>query len=317
MLNLFAALAILVPQDDVDREVQRLKRRLELNEEQEAKVREILKKESDAKKEARERIREALTDDQKQKFDKRGGGDMERAFGDLEGQLKRLEDFGGGVQRVFSTGGSSDTGRRLQKELGLSDEQVKKVDEIAREHNGDGSKWAQGFDGKFDWKEFQKKQEEDHKALGEKIKPVLTEEQRGKFDEAWAKQSPTKAWGGGGDGGPGFQRFGGADRGDRVKRAMEALKIENAEEAAATRQAVEKVVRLQKELGEHGDKVRSRARELAKDAAMSDEAVGKEIETLREERRTVEKNIAAAQKDLREIVTYRQELALIEQGILR
>ncbi len=284
-------------QDDPERELKRLSRRLDLTEEQEGKVKEILKKEADAKKDTRDRIREVLTDEQKQKYDQaqQGGG-------------ARVMQFGGGAGGDW--GSAFSTGKGIQKELNLTDDQVKKIDEVAKEFYSDTSRW-QGRD----WSKWQEGAEADHKELGEKIKPVLTDEQKPKFDEIWPSKSMARQWGGGtrrGDTVPAE-----TSKIDRVKAAMESLKIEKPDDASAIRELVQKVVDLQKDLTTQNDKVTKRARELTKDETATDEAIGKEIETLREERRAVEKNVAGAQKALREVVTYKQELVLIEQGLLR
>lgn len=104
---------------------------------------------------------------------------------------------------------------------------------------------------------------------------------------------------------------------DRAKRVMQGLKFDSAEETAAVRQLVERVATLQKEANDHREKTVKRVRELAKDESASEEAVEKELGALREERRAIEKNVTTAQKDLRELVTFRQELVLVEHGILK
>jgi len=296
MLPLLLSAFLMFQQDDVDRQIGRLKARLDLTDEQEAKVREILKREADAKKESKEKILEVLTDEQKKKYEAREAGAMGDVMKRFEGLGKEFEGLG---HRVVLGGGG--TGKQLQKELELSDEQVKKIDELAAEHQAES--WKRMAEGGGDWT---KKMDEDHAALGEKIKPVLTDDQRKKFDDAWAQRSPGR-----------WAQGGGSRGGDPVKRAMEALKIPEPADAAAVQEQVEKVVKARKELDGFSSKVGRRARDLAKDDSLTEEAIEKALHELRAERKALEKSHGDAQRELRAIISFRQELKLIDLDILR
>ncbi len=219
--------------------------------------------------------------------------------------------------------------QRLKKELALSDEQVEKVKEIYKAD-----------------KEAQQKIEKERQ---DKVREILTEEQKPRFDEL-AKGGPRVRGMRGGDGdemkkaleemkkqmedlkledlpeGDGMKGFrvirpGGGEESKakpekRLKKAMAALKIEDSGEADAVRSLVKKVVEAQAEAEALEKESRKAVDQLLADNA-SDESIEAKLGELRTKRKEKADAVRAAQKDLSEIVSYRQELELIRRGILK
>jgi uncharacterized membrane protein len=75
---------------------------------------------------------------------------------------------------------------------------------------------------------------------------------------------------------------------------------------------VDAMEKLREASGENRDKIQ----ETLKDKANSDEEFEKVLEEVREARRELEKALRNARNKLREVLSYKQELGLLEQGIL-
>jgi Spy/CpxP family protein refolding chaperone len=287
-------------EDPIERQVERLKDQLKLTEEQVGKVREVLKKNN-------EDIRGVLTDEQKKTYDENlaRGGRGNRGGGGGFGQ-------GGGGFRGFG-GQAMPSTDELKQQLNLTDEQVTKIDTLRDEIRQEMRDFFQGGPQRD---EIQKKMEEIRDAAIKRTREVLTDEQKPKFDEIVKNFQQ-----GGGDGPrpPGMGQRGpqrpSVD--ERLRRLMEALKIEKADEAAAIRDAAKKVIEAQYALEDYDREVRTKVDELAKKAEITEDEVKTKLEELRTARKDKDKAVKDAQKGLAEIITYKQELEFIKQGILR
>jgi len=294
-----ASSAAFAQEDPIERQVERLKDQLKLTEEQVGKVREVLKKNN-------EDIRGLLTDEQKKTYDEnlaRGGrGNRERGGG---GQ-------GGGGFRGFG-GQAMPSTDELKQQLNLTDDQVTKIDALRDEIRQEMRDFFQSGPQRD---EIQKKMEEIRDAAIRRTRELLTDEQKPKFDEIVKTFQQ-----GGGDGprGPGMGQRGpqrpSVD--ERLRRLMEALKIEKADEAAAIRDAAKRVIEAQYALEDYDREVRTKVDELSKKAEITDDEVKTNLEELRTVRKDKDKAVKDAQKGLAEIITYKQELEFIKQGILR
>jgi Spy/CpxP family protein refolding chaperone len=301
---LSASAAFAQQQDDpVERAVQRLKDQLTLTDEQVPKVREIVKKE-------REDVKSVLTEAQKTTYDQAGGPRGNRGNG--------ANTPGNGNGNFTGFRGSSwlPPTADLKTQLSLTDEQVTKVNEIRdavrqemrtffqqnRRNNGGGQNLAEQFNA------FQEKSKEE---TTKKIREILTDEQKPKFDEAlkaFAASQPAP--------GTGF----GSNRGtvdERVARIMENLKFEDGKESEAVKGLVKKVIESMDKLDAYQRETRTKIDDVSKDKDLSDAAVGEKIEALMKGHRDLEKDLAGARKALTEVVTNRQELELLRRGILR
>jgi hypothetical protein len=303
----------------------RMKERLGLSEEQASKVREILAQEAADRQKLDDariaKIKELLDADQQSKYDEmRNSGRGGFRAGGGPGAPGGPGNFGGGFGRGMGQLRMED----LQRDLSLTDEQVEKIkpltDEFAEQIRKRMEELrANGFQGLNLAEEMQKGQES-IKQLAEKVKGHLNEEQKAKMDAQMERmmnglrmvsqmmgQRPA-----GPPAGPGRP-----SAEERVRRAVEALRIENAEEARAVRELVEKVVRAQDDLEDGMKTLRERLSETARNRELSDAAVEDRIQQAVADRRAKEKVVAELQKQLVDVVTSRQELELMAQGILK
>lgn len=305
--------------------VNRMKDRLKLSDDQAAKVKEILTKDGEDRTKMDDartaKINELLDEEQKKLYEemRRGrggfggqGGGQQFRFGGQGGQ-----GFGGGL------GGGLNMAD-LKRELTLTDEQVEKIQPIVDEFSASVQKRVEefrngGFQG-LDWQAEIQKFQDSFKAVNDKIKAHLTDEQKTKadalYDRAtqWTRLIPGLAG----------RRAGGAEATparlspeERVRRAMDALKIEKDEERAAIKDLVEKIVKAQAEFEDWQKASRERLTETVRNKELSDAALNDRITEAQDERRKREREIAGLQKQLAEAVNNRQEIELIIQGILR
>jgi hypothetical protein len=283
--------------------VEMLRRVLNLDESQTTKAREIFKKQSDD-------LRGILTDEQKQRYDQ-----MSQGFGGGRG------GFGGGA---FGGGGRGGPGGgffpgtdELKTQLSLTDDQATKINEIR-----DGTRqqmrdfWQNRQGGGNPGEEFQAFMTKIREESTKKVRDVLTDEQKPKFDEivkTYTANQPQVQFGG-----PGGGRGGrGGTVEERVARAMEALKVANPAEAEAIRGLVKKVVELMEKSDTQEREARGKIDETRRNADLSDEAVGDRLTEIRKGGAEIDKELASARKELSEVVTNRQELELLRLGILR
>jgi hypothetical protein len=300
--------------------VQRLKERLKLSDDQATKVKEILAKDAEDRTkmdDARsEKIAALLDGDQKKLYEEyranqRGGGRGNFQFGG--------GGFGGGQGRGMGQLSIED----LKRELTLTDEQVEKIKPLYDEYNAAVMKRveelrANGFQG-LNFPEMMKQGEENLKALAEKVKAHLTDEQKTKQDAilermtGWMRMVPNFL--------NNQNRTPSAPARpsveDRVKSVVASLKIEKDDERAAIADLIAKVVRAQYDLEDFLKSSRDKLTEASKNRELSDAAVEDRIREAQEDRRKREKDLTGLQKQLSEVVTNRQELELMAQGILR
>jgi Spy/CpxP family protein refolding chaperone len=283
--------------------IRSMKEQLGLTDEQVAKVTEIFKqsREAEQKVEADRtaKVRETLTDDQKKKYDEMIANQA-RAQGPL-GFLDRM---------------ATNWSDRLKKELSLDDATYEKVkahiDEFRKKIAERGEK-LRADGGQLNWQEEMQKFQEGSKELGEKIKGHLSPEQKEKYDKMVEQMQGPGRFGGGGDGG----RRTPPSAEERATRAVEALKITDADELKAVKAAVQKVFEAQGAMGELEREYWTKVEELRKDTGMTDEQVTGKLNELRTARLEKDKAVKAAQAALREIVSVRQELELFRHGALR
>lgn len=294
--------------------VNRLKDRLKLSDDQVSKVKEILTKDGEERTkldEARtEKINALLSDEQKKQYE--------------ELRAERGRGFGGGPGGQFGGGrpmGSVNV-EDVKRELNLTDEQVGKIKPLYDEFNANLQKRAsemaeKGFQGLNITEEMQKYQDA-IKGLAEKVKVHLTDEQKTKLDglveraTGMMRMIPNLM----------ARRGGGAPAPrpsveEKAKSAVAALKIEKEDERTAITELVTKIVKAQYDLEDYTKSSRDRLAEAAKNTDLSDTAVEDRIKEAQEERRKREKDLSALQKQLMEVVTNRQELELMGQGILK
>jgi len=305
--------------------ITRMKDRLKLNEDQVSKLREILSKDGEERQKMDEartaKINEFLDEDQKKQYEEFrrgargfGGGGAPGAQG---GQQFRFgqggQGFGGGFQGAMNMDD-------LKRELSLTDEQVEKIKPIVDEFSASMQKRMEefrngGFQG-LDWQAELQKFQDNFKGVVDKIKVHLTDEQKTKADALYERATSwTRLL-------PGLQnrQAGGGPRvspEERLRRAMEALHIENEAERNAIKELIEKIVKAQAEFDEFQKTSREKLTGTARDKELSDAALEDRIREAQEGRRTREKEIAGLQKQLAESVSNRQEIELILQGILK
>ncbi len=319
MRSLFAFLVLASPlaaqQDNrgTDFMVNRLKERLGLTEEQTAKVKEILAKEEESRV---AKMNELLNDEQKKKYE-----ELRAQGGRGAGGRGGFGGFGGGQGGRGPGQFSMDD---LKRELSLSDEQIGKIKPLVDDFGAQVQKRMEelrtsGFQGLNLGEEMSKGQEA-MKQLAEKVKAHLNDEQKTKLDgimermTGWMRMIPQMLG----------QRQGGTPTGATrlsveaaVAKAMDALKIEKDDERSAVRELVEKVVRAQYALEDAVKAARSRLGEASRDRDLSDAAVEDRIKESIEERRKLERALSELQKQLADVVSSRQELELMAQGILK
>lgn len=304
--------------------VSRLKERLKLSDDQAAKVKEILVKDAEERTKAddarAEKISALLDADQKKLYEEmranqRGGGNR----GGFGGGNFQFGGPGGGPRGPMGAVNVED----VKRELGLSDEQVEKIKPLYDEFNANLQKRAdemreKGFQGLNIGEEMQKYQD-NIKALAEKVKVHLTDEQKTKLDALVERATgmmrliPNLMAGGGRGGAPAPR----PSVEDRTKAVVASLKIEKDDERSAIADLVAKIVKAQYELEDFTKSSRDKLSEAARNRELSDAAVEDRIKEAQEDRRTREKMIAGYQKQLAEVVTNRQELELMSQGILK
>jgi type I restriction-modification system DNA methylase subunit len=255
-----------------------------------------------------EKINALLNDEQKKQYEElRARGNRGGAPGG--GQFQ----FGGG--RPMGSVNVDD----VKRELNLTDEQVEKIKPLYDEFNANVQKRAselaeKGFQG-LNFAEEMQKYQDSLKALADKVKVHLTDEQKTKLDAlveratGMMRMIPNLMNRGGPPPRPSAE--------DKAARAVAALKIEKDDEKTAITDLVTKIVKAQYDLEDFTKTSRDRMSEAAKNHDLSDAAVEDRIKESQEDRRKREKDIAALQKQLAEVVTNRQELELMAQGILK
>lgn len=288
-----ALLGLLVfAQDEIERRIEMLLRglkdQLKLTDEQTAKIKEVL---IQSEKERQEKVKALLTDEQKKTYDEW----QQRGSGGREGRDGR--GFGGRMFGGFQV-------EQLKEALGLTDEQFEKIKAVIDQFTADMRKRME--EGGFNWREEMPKLLEE---LGKKIKEHLTPEQKEKYDKFVEERM--RGFGGFGDGGrrrPAVE--------ERAKRVMDALKIADEKERGIVQDLVIRVLKARDASEDFDREYRDKVRDLTR-SDLSEEALEARLNELREERKKREKELTGARRELGEVVTLKQELILIEQGVLR
>jgi Spy/CpxP family protein refolding chaperone len=293
------------PERQAEQRARWLKEQLGLSDDQLQKAADIYKQSREAEQkletDRQAKLRELLTDDQKKKYD------------EILAAQNRPRTPLSGFERMMD--GWADT---LKRELSLDDATMEKVKPVVEEFRKKiqerGEKLrADGFQG-MNWQEEMQKFQDGAKEAGEKIKEHLTPEQKEKFDKLVERFQPGR----GGFGAPGGgERRGPPSAEERATRAVETLKISDSAELAAVKAAVRKVYDAQHALGEFEREYWTKVEELRKDASLTDEQVNAKLNELRASRLEKDKAVKAAQGELREIISVRQELELFRHGALR
>lgn len=218
---------------------------------------------------------------------------------------------GGGRGGRGGRGGFGGVSDQLKDTLDLSDEQVAKVKAIEEEQRTEMQK-ARDAGERPNFMEAMKKTQE-------KIKGILTDTQKPKFEE-WTKKMEERFNGmGGGRGGPG----GGRDRGDRDKELADRAEKEltlTADEKAAVMPLVKKVLETRAESRKAGDTRREELKKFLKDVPGTTDAQRDEIATkikdIKKAKEGEDTKIKEAENALREVLTPENEAKLMAMGIL-
>lgn len=292
------------PEQQAQQRAEWLKNQLNLTDEQIQKVTQIYKDATEAEKKVetdrQAKIREALTDDQKKKYD------------ELLATMNRPRTPLSGLESMMD--GWADT---LKRELSLDDATLQKIkpiiDEFRKKLQERVEKLRQeGFQG-LNWGEEMQKFRDGVKEAGDKVKEHLTPEQKEKFD----KLAERFQQGGMGGFGPGGGRRGPPTPEERAGQVMEQLKIADATEAAAVRTALLKVLETEQALREYERDSRGKMMEISRDNALTEEQVNTRLNELKKGRQERDRAHKDAQMALRDIVTARQEVTLSLQGVFR
>jgi Spy/CpxP family protein refolding chaperone len=195
---------------------------------------------------------------------------------------------------------------RLKETLSLTDEQAEKIRGINDEYrsairdyfrnarrNGMGPENARD--------DMQRARER----LNEKVKDVLTDEQKPKFD-AWIK-----------DGGESRERGSREPTPEaRIKLAMDALKIEDQEQEEKIRALVTEVVQAQTALRQFDTELRGKIEKLMADHGLSEASLSEKLKEMEDERQKLSAAVREVQSKLTEAVTIRMKASLMSAGIL-
>jgi Spy/CpxP family protein refolding chaperone len=291
------------PEQQAAQRAEWLKTQLGLTDEQIQKVTQIYKESSEAEKKVetdrQAKIRETLTDDQKKKYD------------EMLAAMNRPRTPMSGLESMMD--GWADT---LKKELSLDDATAAKIkpiiDDFRKKIQERGEKFrAEGMQG-VNWGEEMQKFRDGMKEAGEKVKEHLTPEQKDKFDKLVERYQ-----GGRGGFGMGGERRGPPTPEERATRVMDQLKIADAAEATAVKTALLKVLESENALRDFERDTRGKIEELSKDNALTEDQVNTRLNDLKKGRQERDRAHKDAQTALRDIITARQEVELIRQGVFR
>ena len=281
-----------------DRQLERYRERLSLTPEQAERVRGILdasrQQEEASRKKAESQIRELLTEGQRAAYD----------------EMQKSPD-GGGSRRGSSGRWMGPSLEDLQRELDLTPEQHEQIGahiqsaiDVVRKRFEEAR--AGGFQ-ETDWVAIRAEAEKLYNETSEKVKAALTPDQLPRYAKLLEERSRILRHV--------FRRP--ETPAERVARAMEALKIGAADEAAAVKYLVEQIVARQGELAEHDRLAREQVGELLKAEGQEEKAVRDRLLALRRDRQALEDRRQKTQQELNQVVTVRQELELIQLGLLR
>jgi hypothetical protein len=299
----------------VDFVLSRMKERLNLSEDQVSKVREILSRDVQDRARLEEdrtsKINEVLDEDQKRKYEEFRNALRGPGAGGPGGGFRGV---GVGMQPLSLEG--------LKRDLSLTEEQAASIKPIVEEWSAGLQKRMEdlrggGLQGLNFGAEIQKFQESLRQVL-DRIKEHLTADQKPKADAlydrltGWTRLIPPPQEGGRGPGQPLRP-----SPEERLKRALEALRIDREEERNAIRDLIARVLKAEQDLEDFGRESRERLSRTARNRELSDAAVEDSLKEFQEERKKREKELSNLQRQLAEVVNNRQEIELIVQGILK
>lgn len=201
----------------------------------------------------------------------------------------------------------------LQKELGLTASQRLQIEEIQK-GVGDTirARFEQARNSNNGRGSFDSMRAEMEKITAEaltKVKGVMTADQQEKYTKLVADRRAQS------DARREEERAAYAER--SVTRAMEALKIANAQEAEAVKSLVARVVKLQSDIRTLDRASRDKVGEILRSEGISDETVEERLKGIRAERKALEDQLQKAQAELAAVVSAKQEAELYRQEILR
>ncbi len=303
---------------------------LELNTEQQAKIKDTLIKMT---KSTDEEIKKILSPDQIKKYDE---------FKDMGNRGMRFGGGAGGPGGMGGMGGMGGRGRggfgfdmnfsrtleEWKKRLNLDEKQAKKIEEIIQGMTEEAmSKFMEklpnafGGEGRFDWQKAMKELKPDvdkliDKAV-EKIRKELREDQLPEFEKVVAEfKEQVDGWLSG-------RRPERGDRGDRGRGEFGAWRLDAvmrdlnlpAEEAEILKPKIEEILKLQGQVQTDFQKASGELRELIGKAAAAADVKAK-LDGIRAKKEEGEKAIKARQAELRELLTYEQEAKLVMHRVL-
>lgn len=211
-------------------------------------------------------------------------------------------------------GGSSED---LHRDLDLNDAQRGKIDGILKEAGEAVRARVAEAHGKGNWLAVAPEIAKIKADATAKVKAELTPAQREQYEKRAAARNPMRAFGGA----PVLNRLGHDDSpfspASRVERAMEGLRIADAAEAEAVKALVVRVVGLQDELAGLDRSHREKTDGLLRSDGLKDEPLAQRLEAFRAERKRIEESLRAAQAELGQVVSVRQEAVLFRHGVLR
>jgi Spy/CpxP family protein refolding chaperone len=204
---------------------------------------------------------------------------------------------------------------QLKEKLALSDDQVKKLEQINEESNAQFRKEMQELqkDGNFDYQKMREIMPKRMAEMRDKVKAILTDEQKAKFDE-WAKEAEKQQ-----RRGPGFGRDPEAMKARLLEQAQKELAL-TADEKTAVVPLLQRLLDARAEARVNGDKRREEFTQFVKKVGGADEAqkaeLQKKLDEFRKAREAEQAKIKDAQSALREVLTIENEAKLVALGIL-
>lgn len=218
---------------------------------------------------------------------------------------------GGGGRR----GGRMNMAEQLKPILNLTDDQVTKVKAIEEEFRSEFQKVRDEMQQGGDFQQMREKMQPLRQKMEDKVRALLTDEQKPKFDE-WVKKEEERRQQGGGPGGRG--RGGPSDK-ELADRAEKDLTL-SPEEKSVVMPLVKGALEARTNARHANDKRREELKKFLKDVPGTTDAQKEEIAAkLKELRKAAEADAAKikeAQDKLREVLTPDNEAKLIAMGIL-
>lgn len=205
---------------------------------------------------------------------------------------------------------------RLKEQLNLTDDQFKKIEGFSDEMREAVRKEVQDLqkDGGFDWSKMRDLMPKYMSQMRDKVRSVLTDEQKTKYEELIKEEDKRFREG---------PRGMGRDPEAMKKRLMEQAEKElslTPEEKQAVLPLIQKVLDARAEARTNGDKRKEEFTSFVKKATGADDQgkveIQKRLEDYRKAREVDQQKIKEAQANLREVLTIDNEAKLVSLGIL-